>query len=232
MKPLALFLFDYTTTIAKPWRAAGFETISVDIEHPLRRREAECLNVDLTTVGPLLVALRQRGIDPRDISFMGCFPVCTHVAVCNARDFRIKGLRALAQSVEYFATCQEIAGLLDPEAVWFVENPVSSMASHWRKPDYYFSPEQFTSICRDDNYTKKTSLWTSENFIMPEEQRDETLPPPDDRIHKASASIPGGRAAFRSAFPVGFSKAVCARKFWSGFQPPRSLRGTPHEIRP
>lgn len=211
MKPIALFLFDYTTTIAKPWREAGFETISVDIQHPLRERHGECLNVDLSTVGPLLVALRQRGIDPRDISFMGCFPVCTHVAVCNARDFKIKGLRALAQSVEFFATCQEMSELLDPDAVWFVENPVTSMASHWRKPDHYFSPEDYTAICADDNYTKKTSLWASDNFVMPPAQKLEGLPPPDDRIHKAP---PGAnRAAFRSAFPVGFSTAVCQSNF-------------------
>ncbi len=213
MKPIALFLFDLTTTIAKPWRDAGFETISVDIAHPLRKRDGPCLNVDLTTDGPLLVALQERGITPKDIAFMGCFPVCQHVGVSGARDFKIKGLRALATAVQFFATSREMAALLDPDAVWFVENPVSTMATYWRPRDYSFSPEDFTAVCRDDNYTKETSLWTSDNFIMPDPQKLEGLPPPDDRIHKASASVKGGRAAFRSAFPVGFSKAVCAANF-------------------
>lgn len=206
MKPLALFLFDYTTTIAQPWREAGFETISVDIQHPLRERHGECLNVDLSTVGPLLVALRERGIEPRDISFMGCFPVCTHVAVSGARDFKIKGLRALQEAVGWFATCQEMTALVDCE--WFIENPISNMASHWRQPDYYFDPCQFTAFELGDNYTKRTSLWTSPGFIMPAEAKAPGLPPPDDRIHKASPGA--GRADFRSAFPVGFSRAVCA----------------------
>jgi len=208
MKPLAVFLFDYTTTIAQPWREAGFHTISVDVQHPLRVRDGECLNVDLSTVGPLLVALRDRGIRPEDIAFLGGFPVCTHVAVSGARDFTIKGLRALQEAVGFFATCQEMAKLMHPDAVWFFENPVSAMASHWRKPDHYFNPCDYTSICAEDNYTKKTSLWTSSNFVMPPACRDDSLGPPDDRIHKAT---PGAnRMNVRSAFPIGFSRAVCA----------------------
>ena len=43
---------------------------------------------------------------------------------------------------------------------------------------------------------------------MPEPQRDLTLGPPDDRIHKAP---PGpDRENFRSATPLGFARAVFA----------------------
>lgn len=206
MKPFALFLFDRTTTIAQPWREAGFETLSVDIQHPLRTPAEGCLSIDLSTPGPLLVALNRMGKTPADVRFMGCFPPCTHVAVSGARDFAIKGLRALAQSVEFFATCQEVAELIVGE--WFIENPVSSMASHWRKPDYYFHPADFTGFCLGDNYTKRTSLWASDGFIMPPENKAPGLPPPDDRIHKASPN--GRRGDVRSEFPAGFSAAVCA----------------------
>lgn len=41
---------------------------------------------------------------------------------------------------------------------------------------------------------------------MPKKNKDESLGPPDDRIHKAP---PGpNRANFRSATPTGFSQAV------------------------
>ena len=206
MKPFALFLFDYTTTIAAPWRAAGFETLSVDIRHPLRSRDGDVLNVDLTTIGPLAVALHERGLSFGDAAFMGCFPVCTDVAVSGARDFHTKGLRALSRAVAYFATCQEAASLVGPDCVWFVENPVSAMASHWRKPDHYFDPADYTGFCAEDNYTKKTSLWASGNFIMPPPKRLQGLPPPDNRI--LAASLSERRADFRAAFPAGFSRAV------------------------
>jgi len=204
MKKFALFLFDYTTNVARPWREAGYETLSIDIQHPLRERGSHILNVDLTTTGPLLVELKRRGIGLDDIAFLGCFPVCTHVAVSGARDFKIKGLRALAQAVQFFATCREMAELVSCE--WFIENPVSSMASHWRKPDHYFNPSDYTGLCAEDNYTKKTSLWTSPGFVMPPPVRDTTLGPPDDRIHKAPPT--SDRGDVRSAFPAGFSQAV------------------------
>lgn len=48
-----------------------------------------------------------------------------------------------------------------------IENPVSSIATHWRKPNAAFHPWQYTGFCQDDNYTKKTCLWTGNGFVMP-----------------------------------------------------------------
>lgn len=87
-----------------------------------------------------------------------------------------------------------------------IENPVSTISTYWRKPDYVFNPFDYTGYCSDDNYTKKTCLWTGNGFIMPSQKRNESLPPPDDRIHKAA---PGpDRADIRSATPMGFARAV------------------------
>ena len=91
-------------------------------------------------------------------------------------------------------------------APYGIENPVSTISSHWRKPDYTFTPDQYTGLCADDNYTKKTCLWVGNGFIMPEPNRDESLGEPDDRIHRCP---PGpDRANIRSATPLGFSRAV------------------------
>lgn len=87
-----------------------------------------------------------------------------------------------------------------------VENPVSVISSLWRKPDHTFSPSDFTTYERDDNYNKQTMLWTGGGFVMPKPRRDASLGPPDDRIHRAPPNA--ARANFRSATPRGFAQAV------------------------
>lgn len=93
---------------------------------------------------------------------------------------------------------------------WMAENPVGVMGSfaHVGKPDWYFNPCDYTGWCSDDNYTKKTCIWGGNGFVMPPTFKDETLGPPDDRIHKAS---PGDdRGDIRSEAPMGFARAVFA----------------------
>ncbi len=77
---------------------------------------------------------------------------------------------------------------------------------NWRKPDHIFQPHEFTGYCPDDNYTKKTCLWTGNDFMMPDPYPDLSLGKPDDRIHKA----PPGKdlANFRSATPMGFARCI------------------------
>jgi hypothetical protein len=201
---MMLSLFDKTGNMARPWAEAGHETLCVDIEHSIRAPKAGTLNCDLSSVGPLLMALADRGHKLSDIAFLACFPPCTDVAVSGARDFQLKGLRRLAASISFFATCQEIASLV--RCPWMIENPVSTMSTYWRKPDHVFHPADYTGFEMGDNYTKKTCLWTGNGFVMPEANRLPGLPPSDDRIHKAA---PGnGRAGMRSATPMGFARAV------------------------
>jgi hypothetical protein len=85
---------------------------------------------------------------------------------------------------------------------------VLSSIPHIGKPTHYFEPCHFTKWCADDNYTKKKCVWGGNGFVMPESAKDETLGPPDDRIHKAT---PGDdRADFRSQSPRGFFRAMHA----------------------
>jgi hypothetical protein len=133
---------------------------------------------------------------------------CTHVAGSGARDFQKKGGYFLRDSLEYYESARhgfEWAGI-----TYVMENSVGVLSSipHIGKPDHYFDPSDFTGWCQDDNYTKKTCLWSSDDFVMPEILKDSTLGPPDNRIHFAS---PGDdRADFRSKSPRGFWRAMHA----------------------
>lgn len=141
------------------------------------------------------------------VAFVAGFPPCTDLAVSGARWFEAK--RQADPAVQFKAMhvvwqCQIIGELSG--APWFAENPVSQISSLWRKPDHSFNPHDFTGFCANDNYTKKTCLWTGGGFVMPDQFRDEKLGVPDNRIHQAP---PGPeRANFRSATPEGFARAV------------------------
>lgn len=205
MKDTVISLFDLTGKLVQPWIDAGYDCWIVDLQHPPAYDSG-----GVTTVGNLHKVhwdLTKPWLCPVDrgrIALVAAFPPCDHLAVSGARWFSGKGLRKLAVSVEMFATAAEFCEWAG--APYFIENPVSNISSHWRKPDHTFSPHHFTGYNLDDNYTKKTCLWTGNGFVMPTEQQAEGLPPPDDRIHKCP---PGpNRHNIRSATPLGFARAV------------------------
>lgn len=219
-----MFLYDLTGNMGAPWQAAGYEVHIVDIQHPrgrtVRKDGIVCWGVDL----------RNGWLPPREITdrlkFAGAWPPCDHLAVSGSRWFRGKGLRALASSIDMFATAAEVLEWCG--VPYFIENPVSTIASYWRPSDYRFDPFQFSNFAPEDWYTKKTCLWVGNGFVMPDFDFDEarynrgkaqvaerkrlkdpSFPCPDypdDRIH---ACPPGQeRANIRSATPMGFAKAV------------------------
>jgi hypothetical protein len=205
MKDIVVSLFDVTGKMVKPWLDAGYECWIVDIQHPTAYD-----TMGITQTGRLYKVhadLTRSWLPPFDrerIAFVAAFPPCDHLAVSGARWFKGKGLRKLETSISMFATAAEFCEWSG--APYLIENPVSNIASHWRKADHTFSPEYFTGLCREDNYTKKTCLWTGGGFVMPEQCRDDSLGKPDDRIHKCP---PGPeRHNIRSATPMGFAQAV------------------------
>lgn len=212
---IAVSLFDYTGNMLKPWQEAGYECHIIDIQHlagnSLREDGMHCHGLDLL---PRLDQFFPRG----SVSFVSAFPPCDHLAVSGARWFRGKGLRALQNSIGMFATAAEFCE--ESGAPYIIENPVSTISTYWRKPDFKFHPSDYTGFEPRDNYTKKTCLWTGGGFVMPEANRAEELGEPDDRIHKCA---PGPeRANIRSATPMGFAKAVfeanapCRRRYRRG----------------
>jgi hypothetical protein len=196
-----LSLFDYTTAMVRPWADAGFVCDCVDIQHPSgivsgfpRHPLVECVGTDIRTYLPPRV----------DIGIVFAFPPCTHLAVSGARWFQGKGLRALSESVELFARAAEIAEWTG--APYMIENPVSTISTYWRKPDFTFDPCDYAGYPggENDTYTKKTCLWVGGGFVMPEPRRRE--PKDGSRMHLMAPSPE--RANLRSATPPGFARAV------------------------
>lgn len=184
--------FDYTTNLAIPWAEAGYLCYCVDMQHP----PGETRDGNIIKVGAnILDWLPPKG----DIAFMAFFPPCTDVAVSGARWFRDKGLGKLISSLQLFKRSVDLAELVG--APYFIENPVSTVSSYWRKPDYTFDPCDY-----GDPYTKKTCLWTGNGFCMPEKNRVEPIK--GSMMHLLPPSK--DRANLRSATPHGFSTAVFA----------------------
>lgn len=75
-------------------------------------------------------------------------PPCTHLAVSGARWFKDK-------QEEQQEALEFVRFLLDTDCKYIaLENPVSIISSHIRKPDQYIQPWQF-----GHGETKKTGLW-------------------------------------------------------------------------
>lgn len=205
-KPLVISLCDLTGNMVSPWVEAGCAAILVDPQHGVSRWDGSIYKFAGTVedaIG-LIGALLRAGV--RIAAVFG-FPPCTDMAVSGARWFEAK--RAAdkmfqAKAVMVAEQCRTLGRMSG--APWFVENPVSVLSSAFGKPQHTFHPSDFTAFEPNDNYTKKTCLWTGGGFQMPEPAKDETLGEPDNRIHFAS---PGPeRANFRSATPMGFARAV------------------------
>lgn len=194
--PVVLSLCDRTGNMVQPWIEAGYEAVTIDMQEsntasPKRHHfvgDVRTWRYPLRLGRPAIVF---------------AFPPCTDMAVSGARWLKEKGLRALIDSLAIVDACREICEASD--APWMIENPVSTLATYWRKPDHTFHPCHYTAFALDDNYTKKTCLWTGGGFVMPPPAMDGNSPP-DDRIHKAPPS--NERGDIRSTTPMGFARAV------------------------
>lgn len=206
MRDTVLCLCDLTGNFAAPWIENGYHAILVDPQHEEEvNYEGTTLKVGFCIDHAATWSVIRQYADR--ISFVAAFPPCTDLAVSGARWFSSKGEEDPAfqfKAMQVVWQCHVIAEMLG--VPYFIENPVSQISSLWRKPDYIFHPWQYAGWCENDNYTKKTCLWTGGGFIMPEHNMLQGADDPDDRIHKCA---PGpDRANIRSATPMGFSRAV------------------------
>ncbi len=188
---IVVSLCDRTGIMVEPWLAAGYECWIVDLQHPSGvYREGRLIRVGYDV---RYVAL---DVQP-DIVF--AFPPCTHVANSGNRYKQDKGLRRLIEGLELVEACRlraETSG-----APWMLENPVGSLSTYWRKPDWTFQPWHYM-----DNESKRTCLWTGAGFIMPP---FENLVRPDDVKESCWKMPPSAeRADLRSVTPAGFARAV------------------------
>lgn len=198
-------LCDYTGNMIKPWTDAGHQALLIDPQHGV----TTSIDGIVKYAGTILEALPtiRLWIKTKDISLVAGFPPCTDLAVSGSRWFNDKSSqdKHFQSKAALIAEQCRMIGMISG-APWFLENPVSVLSSIIGKPNYSFHPWQYNGLEPNDNYTKKTMIWSGGGFTLPKFEIDETLGPPDNRIHYAS---PGPeRANIRSATPMGFAKAV------------------------
>lgn len=172
MKDVVISLFDYTGIMVKPWLDAGYTCYIVDLQHKT--------GIHPDTKNPRLIRIgadiRHGWLPPKEtvgrIAFVMSFPECTNVAVSGAVHFLKKGPRALALSLDLFATSKEIGEWSG--APYAIENPISTFSTYCGKPDHIFDPFEYGGylpengkhpeypdyIAPRDAYPKTTCLWT------------------------------------------------------------------------
>lgn len=175
--PKLLVACERSRVVAQAFEARGWEVLSCDLE-PARRGGAH-YHGDLFDV-----------IDyPWDAII--CHPPCTHTAVSGAKHFAAKKLDG-----RYYAGPSFIMRLVKAAKHiphFALEQPVSVLASVWRKPDQTIQPWQF-----GHGETKATCLWlrglpllTPTCIVDGREARIHKMPPSDDRAEKRSETYPG-----------------------------------------
>lgn len=231
MKPTVLFLFNSSDYAPRPWiDDGGFNVVSVDYDdtdHSGAHREPveghTVLNIDLSRSFAHQIVwweLSQRGM--AQPSLVVSFAPCTDLAVSGAKHF--------ASKLERDPQCQERAVRMARLAEQFgcpymVENPVSRLATLWRKPDTYWHPWHYSGDCPEgphpefpgiiperDWYNKKSCLWTGNGFIHPHRNPIKGWgTEPVDSDNPGWAKL-GGKSArtkyIRSLTPRGFARAV------------------------
>jgi hypothetical protein len=173
-------LFDGSGIMGFPWAEHGhavycFNSSSGNHGEYVGRKEHPCVHhVDIWIDSDFMEKCEKLGIPAPDFVF--AFPDCTELAVSGAKYESHTSL----VSVDNAKMVQEIAESFG--ARWMVENPVGKMSTAWRKPDHYFDPYEYGSYMHGgeesfhpkmpayDGYTKKTCIWASKDFVMPDKK--------------------------------------------------------------
>jgi site-specific DNA-cytosine methylase len=118
-------------------------------------------------------------------------PPCTHLAVSGARHFKEKKADGRQEEalnfVQFLLDCRKIIHRIA------LENPISIISSHIRKPDQIIQPWQF-----GHGETKATCLWlhgleklTPTNIVEGRADRIHKMPPGPDRWKERSRTYQG-----------------------------------------
>lgn len=229
MKPTILFLFNSSDYAVQPWLSdGGFNCVSVDYDdtdhsgaHRTPTEGHTVFNIDLSTRwarGRVLAALDASGM--AHPSLVLSFAPCTDLAVSGAAHFASK----LARDPDCQNRAVRMARLASEfDCPYAVENPVSVLATLWRKPDVYWHPWHFAGQCPEgphpefpdviperDMYNKKSCLWTGNGFRAPLKTQPDTKKPVE-KDFPGHVKL-GGKSArtkyIRSLTPRGFAQAV------------------------
>lgn len=232
-KGIVLSLYDYTGEALKPWAEAGYICHAFDIQHInsgwRERYEGGGAiwyhKVDLWNHENITAI--QHLFEKNNVVFGMAFPVCTDLAVSGAAHFERKRKADPEFQIRASNHARWCASLFDALGVpYFIENPVSRLATLWRKPDYSFHPYEYGGYIDADNaehpkwpeyipardaYKKKTCLWTGGGFRMPEKKEVDCSAYYGNGYSKPMMKL-GGKSQktknIRSATPRGFAQAV------------------------
>ena len=217
-------LYDYTGEALKPWAKKGYKCYAFDIQHPIDGQVEDGIHyqhIDLHNYDKMSYLCDS--FNDGSVVFGMAFPVCTDLAVSGAAWFKKKAEvdpDFQKKAAMYAAWCADFFD--DLGCPYFIENPVSVLATKWRKPDYYFHPYEYGGyipygeekhplwpdyIAPRDAYPKKTCLWTGNGFKMPTK-----VPVEPESGHSRQHLKLGGKSMktknIRSATPRGFARAV------------------------
>ena len=229
-KGIVISLYDFTGEALKPWAEAGYTCHAFDIQHmesglvcdrfdgggSIHYRHADLH--DQSTLEAIFAEFRNQ-----PVVFGMAFPVCTDMAVSGAPHFKRKAEVNPYFQVNAVGHVKAVARLFrGMDIPYFIENPVSVLATMWRKPDYRFHPYEYGGYIPDDQaehprwpeyiaprdaYPKNTCLWTGFGFVMPW-----TDPVEPEQGHSRQHLKLGGKSQrtkdIRSATPRGFATAV------------------------
>jgi len=226
----ALFLFDYTGIMAKPWLDAGYTCTLVDQQHkkgyhrdahnPLLYRYG--FTVDNSSMLGIADAFYHITSHVMEAQLVFGFPECTDLAVSGASRFKNKFLKDPEFQDKAMRSVKLVEKVGDYfNCPWALENPVSVISTKWRKPDHIFHPYEYggylpeddehpiypRNIAPRDAYPKRTCIWCGNGFVMPPVK----IVQPEDGDSRQYSNR-GGKSLktknIRSATPRGFSKAV------------------------
>jgi len=229
-KGIVLSLYDFTGEALKPWADAGYTCHAFDIQHSLSDPEVQTFDgggsitynyADLHDHNWLNAIQSEFGDKP--VVFGMAFPVCTDMAVSGAAHFKRKAQANPFFQADAVGHATAVARMFNGMAIpYFIENPVSVLATMWRKPDYRFHPYEYGGYIPDDQiehprwpeyiaprdaYPKKTCLWTGGGFVMPTKVAV-TVKQGYAKQHLKLGGKSQRTKDIRSATPRGFAIAV------------------------
>lgn len=187
---LIVSVCDESGVILEPWARVGFRCVALDLQ-PSRTGTHKGIEFQQGDVRRYRLPCREK------IALFFAWPPCTDLAVSGSRWFTSKGLFALRDAIDLVAHCELLAE--SSGAPWMIENPVGTLSTYWRKPDYYFDPCDY-----GDPYTKKTCVWAGNGFVMP--PKSPVQPTEGSKMHLLPRSK--DRQRLRSVTPLGFALAV------------------------
>ena len=228
-KGIVLSLYDFTGEALKPWAAAGYTCYAFDIQHPVEGHTTDFWGLgnihyrhadlhDQATLNAI-----QSEFADKPVVFGMAFPVCTDMAVSGAAHFKRKAEANPFFQADAVGHATAVARMFNGMAIpYFIENPVSVLATMWRKPDHRFHPYEYGGYIPDDQaehprwpeyiaprdaYPKKTCLWTGGGFVMPKKV-SVTVKQGYAKQHLKLGGKSQRTKDIRSATPRGFAIAI------------------------